>query len=79
MNYLFTYAYEGKRFENVVHGQGSVVMTVNTDKITPELIKDANEWAKNDLELKGIKVKNVVPMGWFKFDIEESEDEDKAK
>ena len=41
MNFLFTYAYAGKRFGNAVHGQGSVVVTVNTDKITPELIPDA--------------------------------------
>lgn len=79
MNYLFTYAYEGKHFGNFVHGQGSVVMNVNTDKITPELIKDVKEGVKNGLESKDIEVKNVAPMGWFKFDIEESEDENKTK
>ena len=51
MKYLLTYAYEGKRRGERVSGQGSTVMTVTgTDKITPELINDATEWAKNNFE-----------------------------
>lgn len=76
MKYLLTYAYEGKRRGEKVSGQGSTVMTVtSTDKITPELINDAIEWVRNDLESKHTTIYAIAPMGWFKFDEEGSESE----
>ncbi|MBO7734120.1 MAG: hypothetical protein J6S67_16270 [Methanobrevibacter sp.] len=76
MKYLLTYIYDGKRCKgDITGGQGSVVMTANTDKITPEVIQDAIEWVKKELLMKGITVKHIASMGWFRFDEEESENE----
>lgn len=71
MKYLLTYAYEGKRREKKVSGQGSTVMTVDgTKKITPELIDDAIEWVRNHYE-ENTTIYAIAPMGWFKYDEEE--------
>lgn len=67
MKYLFTYMFDGERGS----GQGSAIMTTNTNKITTKLIVDAVEWVKNDLAEKGMKINSIFPMGWYKFDDEE--------
>lgn len=67
MKYLFIYAIDGEQGS----GQGSAIMTTNTNKITTKLIADAVEWVKNDLTEKGMKINSIIPMGWYKFDDEE--------
>lgn len=70
MKYLLTYLFDGEQGS----GQGSAIMTTNANKITTELIVNAVEWMKNDFAEKGIKINNLVPMGWYKFDDEEGSD-----
>ena len=75
MKYLLTYAYEGNRNGASISGQGSVNMTVDKDKITPEVIADAIEWVKNEFDKTNIQINLIVPMGWFKYDEEVEADE----
>ena len=75
MEYLLTYLYSGKQNGISVSGQGSAEMSMlNTNKITPEVIKNGIEWVRADMESKGYRVDAICPMGWFKYD-DESEDE----
>lgn len=66
MKYLLTYVFDGEQGS----GQGSVIMTTNTNKITTELIANAVEWVKHDFAEKGMKINRLAPMGWYKFDEE---------
>lgn len=76
MKYLLTYAYEGIREGKPISGQGSTVMAViGIDKITPEIITDAVEWVRNDFIKGGTRINNIAPMGWFKYDEEDLEDD----
>ena len=75
MKYLFTYNYKGKNHENLINGSGSTIMTVTgTDKITPSVIQNSIEIVTKDLNSQGIQVDAIAPMGWFKYDEEETED-----
>lgn len=76
MKYLFTYAYGGSRVGGGVSGQGSLIMTADADKITESMIYGeggACDIAKDGLLKEGIRKVTVSPMGWFKFDKEETE------
>ena len=75
MKYLLIYAYEGTRNGSPTSGQGSIHMTTNTDKITPAVINDAIEIVKDEFTRKtNVQIDTIAPMGWYKFDEEESEE-----
>lgn len=78
MKYLFVYAYKGKNLGKPENGEGSVEMTLHgSDNITPKVIKSACDIVREDLNGKGIQVDLIVPMGWFKYDEAENEDNKK--
>lgn len=65
-----TYVFDGEQGS----GQGSAIMTTNTNKITTKLIDNAVERIKNDLAEEGMKINSLIPMGWYKFDDSEGSD-----
>lgn len=75
MRFLFTYAYKGKNLGTPETGSGSTEMNLHgSDKITPKAIELACDIVRKDLDDKGIQVDLIAPMGWFKYDEEESEE-----
>ena len=75
MKYLFTYAYKGKNQGEPETGEGSVEMNLHdSDRITPKVIEKTCDLVRKDLNAKGIQIDMLAPMGWFKYDDEESED-----
>ena len=72
MRYLFLYAYTCKRQGLFLQtGSGSAEIITESDKITPKVIESAVEITREKLELEGIQIDNIAPMGWFKYDGED--------
>lgn len=77
MKYLFAYAFSGTRGDIPISGQGSMIMTTTSNKITEKLIYDEENGALSivkksilstvDIDERYLK---LTPMGWYKFDEE---------
>lgn len=75
MKYLFTYSYKGVDQGMPVTGEGSINITLHgSGRITPKAIESSCDLVRQDLNLKGIEIDTLAPMGWFKYDEEESEE-----
>lgn len=75
MKFLFIYAYKGMHLGKPETGEGSTEINLHgSDKITPKVIESACDIVRKDLNDKGIFIDLIAPMGWFKYDEEESED-----
>ena len=74
MKYLFTYAYRGKNQGKPETGEGSMEITLHgSDRITPKVIESACDIVRKDLNVKGIQIDAIAPMGWFKYNGEDDE------
>ena len=74
MTFLFVYSYTGYKKLSFLSGDGSVDLSYEGNRITPEVIKKAKEWVIKYLEDKGMYDVSLTPMGWFKYDGDEDED-----
>lgn len=77
MTYLFTYSFSANSINGPVSGQGSVKITAEgTNKITESTIYGENGAIDiaGDMLRKDHNMTNIVitPMGWFKFDEDNS-------